>query len=68
MKREMNFLHWVKRKFRGVSIQIHRRMNGALNMAKRSGASFAMLLGVISPKSRTTRVTTTVEIVAPTSP
>ena len=67
-KREMSFFHWEKRKFSGVSTQIHRRIKGALTMAKRSGASFATLLGVISPKIRTTTVTTTVEIVAPMSP
>lgn len=65
---EMSFFHWEKRKFSGVSTQIHRRIKGALTMAKRSGASFATLLGVISPKIRTTTVTTTVEIVAPMSP
>ena len=41
---------------------------GAENIAKRSAQSFATLLGEISPKTSTTTVTTTVEIVAPASP
>ena len=67
-KRETSFFHWEKRKFSGVSTQIQSRIKGALNMAKRSGVSFATLLGVISPKIKTTIVTTTVETVAPMSP
>ena len=41
---------------------------GAENMANFSAQSFAMLLGVISPKIKTTTVTTMVERVAPMSP
>ena len=67
-QRETNFFQCEKRKLSGVSTQIHRPIKGALNIANRSGTSFAILLGVISPKIKTTIVTTTVETVAPISP
>ena len=60
-KRETSFFHRENRKFSGVSTQIQSRMKDALNMAKRSGVSFATLLGG-NP------VTTMVEMVAPMSP
>ena len=65
---EMNFFHCVKIKFNGVKMIIKKLINGAENTANFSGKSFAILLGVISPKIKTTIVTTTVEIVAPIFP
>ena len=53
---------------RGTSTWISTLIKGALNMANFSGKSLAMLFGVISPKISTKTVTTTVEIIAPTSP
>ena len=54
--------------FSGVSSAIRPFRKGAANMAKRSGASLAILLGEISPKSSTRAVITTVDIVTPFLP
>ena len=59
--------HWVNRKFSGRRITSSTRSSGAENMAKDSAFSLAMLLGEISPKISTTRVSTTVEMEGPYS-
>ena len=51
--------------FSGVKIVTRKLSTGAKAMAMVSGISFAMLLGVISPKVRTSRVMTMVETVGP---
>lgn len=51
-----------------MNIQIKVLRKGAENTAKRSGQSFAIFWGEISPKISTTTVTTTVDTVAPISP
>ena len=63
-----SFLRPVKSRVSGVKTIIRRLIRGAENMLNFSGFSFARLLGLISPKIKTTIVTTTVEIVAPLFP
>ncbi len=58
----------LKRKFTGRSKTISSRMKGPENMAKDSACSFAMLLGLTSPKTSTTTVITMVETVGPALP
>ena len=60
--------HFVNMKFTGVITTINLSRNGAEAIAKPSGISLAMLFGVISPKTSTTTVMTTVAIVAPYEP
>ncbi len=83
MKREMNFFALGKEEIQGrqhpdpqadetwrLGVPL-RCLNMAKRVAPTSGRPTDLRcfqLGVISPKSRTTRVTTTVEIVAPMSP
>ena len=63
-----NFFHAPNRAFSGVKIVTNALSTGAKAMARVSGISFAMLLGVISPKVRTSRVMTIVETVGPYTP
>ena len=60
-----NFFHAPNKAFSGVKIVTSALSTGAKAMAIVSGISLAMLLGVISPKAKTSRVMTIVETVGP---
>lgn len=61
----ISFFHWVNRKFSGVSTTMNSLSSGWANMAKSSGRSLDMLLGVTSPKTRMMTVRATVDTVGP---
>ena len=64
-RRARKFFQAPNSMFSGVKIVTRKPSTGAKAMAMVSGISFAMLLGVISPKVRTSRVMTMVETVGP---
>ena len=63
--RQSSFFQPEKIALMGFRITSSTRMMGVTAMAKLSGISLAMLLGVISPKISTTTVQTMVETVGP---
>lgn len=63
--RLISFFHWLNRKFSGVKTTMNSLSRGWANMAKSSGRSLDMLLGVISPKTRMIMVRATVATVGP---
>ena len=66
-KRPSSFFHWLNSQVSGVRRVISRFSTGDTAVAIVSGISLARVLGVTSPKMRTTIVSTMVEAVAPRS-
>ena len=62
-----SFFHWLNSQVRGVKRVRSRLSTGDTAVAMVSGISLARVLGVTSPKMRTTTVSTIVEVVAPRS-
>ena len=60
-----SLLNRPKKRYRGVSTVRTTRMAGIARIQNFSGWSFAMVLGVISPKISTTTVRTMVEMAGP---